>query len=125
MRVVTRKDAERSIPPDRLEQYDRLIAGAPGVVRKGATMPYTSLNGHMFSYLREGTLVLRLPPAERVAFLERFDARLQEAYGIVQKEYVRVPEAVFADTTELAPYFRASLAYVAAMKPKPTTRRSS
>jgi len=35
----------------KLELYERVVATVPGVERKGATIPYTSLNGHMFSYL--------------------------------------------------------------------------
>jgi hypothetical protein len=35
-------------------------------------MPYTSLNGHMFSFLTEtGTMALRLPAGEREAFLKK------------------------------------------------------
>ena len=49
-------------PPDRLELYELLVATLPGVERKGATVPYTSVNGHMFSYLsKTGKLALRLP----------------------------------------------------------------
>jgi len=45
-----------------LELYDKLIAALPGVERKGATIPYTSLNGNMFSFLnKEGKLGFRLP----------------------------------------------------------------
>ena len=103
--------------------YDRLIATQVRVRRMGAKMPYTSLNGHMFSYLAEpGSLALRLPATEREEFLARFGARLQEAYGFVQKEYVAVPDALLADTATLAPYFAASLAYVGRLKPKPTKR---
>ena len=35
------------IPAELLERYDRLIATQPDVARKGATMPYTSVNGHI------------------------------------------------------------------------------
>lgn len=112
-----------NMPADVLEAYDRLIATQEGVERKGATMPYTSVNGHMFSYLSgPGTLALRLPPADRQAFIERFETTLHEAYGIVQKEYVTVPDGLLADTAQLSPYFRASCAYVSALKPKATTR---
>lgn len=115
--------ATSSIPAERLEMYDRLIATQPGVERKGATVPYTSVNGHMFSYLgSSGTLALRLPPAQRVEFIERFATTLHEAYGIVQKEYVTVPDALLADVDRLGPYFVASYTYVAALKPKPTRR---
>jgi len=34
-----------------LALYEKLVATNPKVERKGATMPYTSLNGHMFSLL--------------------------------------------------------------------------
>ena len=45
-----------------LQLYERLVSTNPNVERKGASMPYTSLNGHMFSLLtKEGKLVLRLP----------------------------------------------------------------
>jgi hypothetical protein len=39
------------ISQDVLDLYDQLIATQPDMQRKGATMPYTSLNGHMFSFL--------------------------------------------------------------------------
>jgi len=113
------------IPPQRLAAYERVVATLPGVERKGATVPYTSVNGHMFSYLSAtGTLALRLAPADREAFIERFRTGLHEAYGIVQKEYVTVPDEVLDDTPTLAPYLAASYAYVSALKPKPTTRRN-
>ena len=120
------KSAKSSpIPADRVEQYDQIIATQPGVQRKGASIPYTALNGHMFSYLAEtGTLVLRLPATERSAFLARYATTLHEAYGIVQKEYVDVPEALFADIRALQPFFALSYAYVAGLKPKPTRRKA-
>jgi TfoX/Sxy family transcriptional regulator of competence genes len=108
-----------------IQQYDRLIAAQPGVVRKGATIPYTSVNGHMFSFLSEaGALALRLPAVDREAFLERHGASLHEAHGTVMKEYVTVPEELFGDTAQLLPYFQASFAYAASLKPKPTTRKA-
>ena len=115
------------IAPERIVLYDRLIATLPetaGIVRKGAKVPYTSINGHMFSYLdADGTLALRLPADERERFIEGYDTHLHQAYGIVQKEYVTVPATVLASTAELAPYFAAGFAYVAALKPKSSTRR--
>ena len=68
-------------------------------------MPYTSVNGNMFSYLQDGHLVLRLPAEERAAFLDRHDTRLHETHGLVQKEYVDVPDALFDDTGRLADAF--------------------
>ena len=52
-----------------LELYEKLVATNPRLELKGNTMPYTSLNGHMFSVLtKNGQLALRLPADERTAF---------------------------------------------------------
>jgi hypothetical protein len=102
-----------------LALYDALIATKPGVDRKGDTVPYTSLNGHMFSALhKDGTVALRLPESERAAFLKKYRTTLASHYGVVQPEYVVVPDALLAKTSELKPFFAASYAYVAALKPK-------
>jgi hypothetical protein len=47
---------------------------------------------------------------------------LHEAHGTVLKEYVTVPDRVFAETAEIGPFFALSYAYVAALKPKATRR---
>ena len=47
------KPKATSVPSDKLELYEKLVATNPKVERKGATVPYTSLNGHMFSYLSQ------------------------------------------------------------------------
>jgi hypothetical protein len=91
---------------------------------KGDAVPYTSHNGHMFSYLSKGgTLALRLPDGVREAFLKKFKTGLCKQYGIVQKEYVEVPDSLFRKTSELSEYFAASLAYVRSLKPKTTKRK--
>jgi hypothetical protein len=114
-----------SFPPEKLKLYDKLAATNPEVERKGATVPYTSVNGHMFSYLNSsGVLALRLPKGEREKFLEKYATTLVEAYGIVQKEYVTVPDVLLANTKELKPYFQMSYEYVKGLKPKPSKKKS-
>ena len=111
---------------DRVAAYDRLVAAVPAVERKGASMPYTSVNGNMFSYLDDfGSMALRLSPGDRATFIEQYSTRLHEAYGYTQKEYVTVPDALLDDTERLLPWFRSSLDYASSLKPKPTTRRKS
>ncbi len=36
-----------------MDPYDKAIASLPDISRKGKTMPYTSLNAHMFSFRLE------------------------------------------------------------------------
>jgi hypothetical protein len=109
-----------------LELYDRLVASVPGAELKGAAVPYTSVHGHMFSYLsKSGVLALRLPEGARESFLKKYKTKLCTQYGVVQKEYVEVPAALLKKTAELKPYFAMSLAYVGAMKPKPNAKKKA
>ena len=109
-----------------LALYEKLVATNPKVARKGATMPYTSLNGHMFSLLtKEGWLALRLPSDAREAFLKKYQTKLCVQYGTVMKEYVEVPDALLKKTQELRKFFDLSYAYVGSLKPKATTRKSA
>ena len=87
-------------------------------------MPYTSVNGNMFSYLGpDGKMALRLAPDEREAFLKKHKAKLREAYGVVQREYVEVPDSLLSSTRELKKYFDSGYEYASSLKPKPTTKK--
>ena len=75
-----------------LALYDKLLATNPDVQRKGDTMPYTSLNGNMFSlFTKENRLTLRLPAGERELFLARYKTTLSEQYGHVQPDTSSFP----------------------------------
>lgn len=109
-----------------LALYEKLVATNPKVERKGVTMPYTSLNGHMFSLLtKEGWLALRLPTEARDAFLKKYKTKLCVQYGTVMKEYVQVPDALLKKTAELRKYFDLSYGYVGSLKPKPTKKAAA
>jgi hypothetical protein len=111
-------------PAESVALYDALLATNPAIERKGATMPYTSVNGNMFSLLTpEGTLALRLPETEREAFLKRHQTGLCVQYGTVMKEYVAVPASLLRKTRELAKYLDVSFCYARSLKPKPTTKK--
>jgi hypothetical protein len=102
-----------------LELYENLVATNPEVERKGKTMPYTSRNGHMFSFLtKEGKLALRLSDEEREAFVEKYKTEPVVQYGAVMKEYVEVPQELLKDTEELKKYFEMSYEYIGTLTPK-------
>jgi hypothetical protein len=112
-------------PADKLELFRKLVATNPSVELKGATMPYTSLNGHMFGFLtKTGTLALRLPDEERAAFLKKYKTELCEQHGAVLEEYVEVPDALLKKAKELRKSFDLSYSYVASLKPKPTKKKA-
>ncbi len=111
-------------PAERLEAYEAAVATQPEVPRKGAANPYTSLNGHMFSFLdAEGAMCLRLSPDEREQFLRDYDSQLAVQYGRTMKEYVVVPAEMLTDTSAIAPWFARSLAWIGTLKAKPTTAK--
>jgi hypothetical protein len=111
-------------PAECVALYEALLATNSQIQRKGATLPYTSVNGNMFSLLTpDGTLALRLPADEREAFLQHYETSLCEQYGVVMKEYVRVPPALLRNTRALAKYLDISYRYACSLKPKPTTKK--
>jgi hypothetical protein len=114
-----------NILADKQARYDKLLATNRRIERKGAANPYTSLNGHMFTYLNpSGILALRLPEKEREEFLEKYKTTLFEAYGTVMKEYVTVPDSLLKKTKELRKYLELSYAYIQTLRPKPTRKTS-
>jgi len=104
--------------------FQQLVSTHQDAVLKGDTVPYTSLNGHMYSYFsKDGFLALRLPAPARDKFLEKYNTTLVTAYGIIQKEYVVVPDALLEKTAELKPWFDQSFEYVSTLKPKPGKKK--
>ena len=120
--TTTKKTAASS---EKGELYDKLIATVPKLERKGATNPYTAVNGNMFTLLHQSsTLAIRLPEDKRQEFLKKYKTTLFEAYGAVMKEYVTVPDAVLKNTKELKKYLEFSYEYAKTLEPKPSRKKS-
>jgi len=108
---------------EKLQLFTQLISSVPGVTLKGDTIPYTSQNGHMYSFLsKQDEITLRLPADQIPGFLKKYKSTLAENYGVVQKEYVVVPDELLVKTSELKKIFQISLAYVNSLKPKATSK---
>ena len=117
---MSAKKISNCIPDAKLALYDRLLATDASLMRKGATMPYTSANGKMFSYLTpSGDLRLRLPEDEREAFQKKYRTKPPVQGGVFMKDWVAVPPVLFARTAELKPYLTLSHAYAERIAKKP------
>jgi hypothetical protein len=118
------RSSKTVIPPEKVALYDRLIATNPKIERRGANNPYTALNGNMFTLLNppNGDLAIRLSPEEREKFIKKYKTKLFEAYGVVMKEYVHVPDSLLPKTKELAKYLELSYEYATTLKPKPSKK---
>src|SRR5258708_4951800 len=103
--MSTKKVPQSAAHAAKIELYDKLIKTNPKIERKGDTMPYTAINGNMFSYLaKDGFMALKLPGKEREAFLVKYKTTLFHQYGIIQKEYVTVPHTLLENTAALKKY---------------------
>ena len=111
-------------PQKKIELFDKLIASIPEIQRKGDTVPYTSLNGNMFTQMnKSGSVGLRLSKEDRERFIEKYNTKLFETYNTIMKEYVSVPDDLLKKTDELKEYLALSFEYAKTLKPKPTTKK--
>jgi predicted DNA-binding protein (MmcQ/YjbR family) len=112
------------VSAEKLALYEKLLATNPKIRRKGSTNPYTSYNGHMFTHLTPtGTLAIRLSPPDVDKFLRKYKTTLFEAYGVVKKDWVIVPDSLLRKTGELKAYLDSSYAFVQTLKPKPSAKQ--
>jgi len=108
--------------PDALGRYAAVVEAA-GEAVKGAKNPYTSRNGHMFSFLdADGAMALRLSDELTDEFLERFESGPVRQYGSVMRGYVSVPDDLLSNTEELASCFEKANTWIGTLDPKPTTK---
>ena len=110
-------------PAEALAMYETIVAGNPDVDRKGAKNPYTSRNGHMFSFLdADGQMALRLSKEDGEEFMASYASGPVMSYGAVMRGYVSIPADMLADPARLQPWFDRSHAWIGTLKPKPTKR---
>lgn len=117
--------APNEVPQEKLDLYKALIDSHPEIELKGGKkLPYTSLNGNMFTMLsKAGDVGLRMSKDDREAFIEKYDTDLLVNYGTVMKEYVRIPEELLENMEDLMPYLDLSYAYAKTLKPKATKKK--
>ncbi len=111
-------------PSQALELYAAVVErSASGATVKGAKNPYTSLNGHMFSFLdADGVMALRLPSDQYEDFLARYDSGPVTQYGRVMQGYVCVPEKLLKDADDLVGWFSRSHDWISTLPPKATKK---
>ncbi|MCP3970623.1 MAG: hypothetical protein GY717_09965 [Rhodobacteraceae bacterium] len=106
-----------------LTRYRALLARFPEAQEKGKKARYTSLNGHMTSFVSpQGQICLRLSSPDREAFLAAHPGPPVMQYGAEMKDYVGIPDTVSGDVAALAEWFAKSWSHVGSLMPKPTRR---
>ena len=113
-------------PVEALAHYGAAIdASESDAAIKGAKNPYTSRNGHMFSFLSpDGTLALRLSDELGEAFKAEYDSGPVMAYGSVMRGYVSVPDDLLADPAALAAWIDKAWTWIGSLPPKATKKKA-
>lgn len=106
-------------PAEALEHYEAAVARLADVDRKGAANPYTSLNGHMFSFLdKDGVVSIRLSDDDTEAFRSSHESGDSLQYGRTMRGYSTVPDGLLARADELAGWLERSRTHVAGLEPR-------
>lgn len=101
------------------DQYDKIIEYIPELEMKGKANPYTSYNGHMFSFLgKDEQLCLRLSPEDQAAYEEKHNLGPVMAHGSVMNGYVYISDEMFWDAKKVKPYLLQSFEFVKGLKKK-------
>ncbi len=118
------KGSEYRGPAEALERYLAVVAESDsGVEVKGAKNPYTSRNGHMFSFLDpEGLMALRLSDVDGERFREEYGGGPVVQYGSVMRGYVSVPAELLERTEALIEWFDLSHRWIGTLPPKATKK---
>ena len=111
-------------PPDALARYQAVVEAAQSEAEvKGAKNPYTSRNGHMFSFLTpDGTTALRLSDVLGERFRDEYESGPVMQYGSVMRGYVSVPAELLAKPAEIGPWFDKAWDWIGSLPPKPTKK---
>src|SRR5438876_140334 len=104
--AVSKKRAMPSFaksPPALVERFGQIVAAMPlAEPRQMFGYPAAFANGQMFASLFGDSFILRLPEAERAAFIERYHSRQFEPMpGRPMREYVVVPPSLLKAGQEL------------------------
>ncbi len=110
-------------PPEALALYRAAVEASGNGEVKGAKNPYTSRNGHMFSFLDPaGTMALQLSAELEQEFRSTFASGPVKQYGRTMRGYSSVPRDLLADTTAIAEWYDRAWDWIGTLKPKPTKK---
>ena len=95
-----------------------------GTEVKGAKNPYTSRNGHMFSFLdADGTVALRFSDGLTEEFRSNYESGDVVQYGSTMRGYSSVPAELLADIDTLVAWFDKSWDWIGTLPPKPKKKQ--
>lgn len=105
--------------------YTKHIETWGKVERKGKKNPYTSHNGHMFTFFdtKENYMAVRLSKEEQEAYFEATGTGPVIQYNSEMRGYIRLTDEIFEDYQKVESWLEKSWKYINSLKPKPSTKR--
>ncbi len=104
---------------DKVAHYNKIVAQTNQFDRKGKTMPYTSANGYMFSFInKEGEFGIRFSKERCQELMELHNTGIFKSHGATMRDYVHFPAALFKDEKLMLNYLKEGFAHVMSLKPK-------
>lgn len=112
-------------PSEALEAYRLVVKESESDAEvKGAKNPYTSRNGHMFSFLdANGVMALRLSAELTEEFRSSYDSGDVIQYGATMRGYSSVPAELLAKIDALVLWFDQSWEWIGTLPVKPTKKK--
>jgi len=108
------------------ELYRAVVEASGKGEIKGAKNPYTSRNGHMFSFLDgDGVMALHLSAELEVEFRSLYESGPVVQYGRTMRGYSSVPATLLGDTEALREWYDRAWEWIGTLKPKPTKRAAA
>ena len=102
-----------------LKRYDDLVAQCNRFERKGKTMPYTSSNGHMFSFINKaGEFGIRFGKERQEELMKELNSDYFHSHNAIMKGYVLIPEIVFNNNKTMIDLLNESYEYVESLPSK-------
>lgn len=110
-------------PPEALERFRAVVEASGYGDVKGAKNPYTSHNGHMFSFLdAQGSMALHLSKELEAEFRSQYESGPVMQYNSTMRGYSSVPPELLADAEALQEWFNRAWEWIGTLEPKPTKK---
>ena len=92
---------------EKTEAYKEILDEV-GLELKGKNNLYTSMNGHMFSFVGKPDVVaIRISKEDQETFLKKFDTPFPvKQYGSNMRDYVELPDELLTSPKKAATWFK-------------------
>jgi len=99
--------------------YENLLQKCHRFERKGKTVPYTSANGHMFSFInKEGDLVIRFSKSTQEEYFEKYQTSYFKSHNAVMRGYIHITDKMLMNEDDLVLLLNESYDYVMSLPKK-------